>query len=66
MRKTYQCSKCKERKGIEAFYQTLTARQSYCIDCTKLLKKEKRKCPDDWITILCGEGGWLKHYFYID
>jgi len=64
MRKTYQCSKCKERKGIEDFYQTLNARQSYCIDCSKLIKKEKRKCPDDWITLFVGEPNWMRLYFY--
>ncbi len=59
--RTYRCCKCEQRKPIEKFYQKLHARQSYCIECCSIIKKEKRN-PDDWFYLFCGEGEWMKCY----
>lgn len=61
MEKKYKCSKCKEQKTIDNFYQKLTTRQSYCIKCVHDYKAKKLN-PDDWIFLFCGEGEWMKHY----
>ncbi len=61
MERTYQCSKCKQQKTIDNFYQKLTTRQSYCIKCNSEYKTKKLN-PDDWIFLFCGEGEWMKHY----
>lgn len=60
--RTYRCSKCKEYKTIENFYQKLYARQSYCIKCNTEYKTKKRN-PDDWMYLFCGEEGWMSAYF---
>lgn len=58
-----KCGKCKEIKPISEFYQTISVTQSYCKNCNSKYNKEKKRNPDDWMYLFCGEEGWMSAYF---
>lgn len=58
-----KCGKCKEKKEITAFYRNIDKTQSYCIECSRAIRKANYVNHDEWVTLFCGEGNWWGCYF---